>query len=226
MNNISEIIAKGIPVEQQAKPQGLTIDEFAGHNINEIFKELCSIFPAWRNHMKTQEEFNAVRASFAKGMIENGITSMDQVKTGLAVARKQESDFFPSVGKFIGWCSNPITPVDVDFAFRYLHQYLAGFRSGIPDTILAAFDQIGKSKLRTGSAIEIRRMFEYTYKIARKHEAAGNDIKVLITAPPAKKRTAKKLKPEFVKAKKQRALDRISVLKKDLFGANNQKSKR
>ncbi|WP_413505748.1 replication protein P [Photobacterium phosphoreum] len=80
------------------------IDDFAMQNINSIFKELCSVLPAWRNHLRTAEEFKATRASFAKGMMENGIVSMEQVLRGLSQARRQESDFFPSVGKFCSWC--------------------------------------------------------------------------------------------------------------------------
>ncbi|UKA08680.1 hypothetical protein IHC92_18320 [Photobacterium damselae subsp. damselae] len=80
------------------------IDEFAMQNINAIFKDLCAIFPAWRNHLRSSEEFRATRTNFAKGMMENGITSMEQIRRGLAKARQQESDFFPSVGRFISWC--------------------------------------------------------------------------------------------------------------------------
>ncbi|HIF9075582.1 TPA: replication protein P [Photobacterium damselae] len=82
------------------------IDDFAAQNINEIFKELCSVLPAWRQHLRTLEEFKATRASFAKGMMENGITTMEQVYRGLARARQQESNFFPSVGKFCAWCQD------------------------------------------------------------------------------------------------------------------------
>ena len=93
------------PTAQQAQQAG-QINDFAARNINEIFKELCSILPAWRNHLRSSDEFKATRASFAKGMIENQISSMDQVRRGLAKARSQESDFFPSVGKFCHWCKD------------------------------------------------------------------------------------------------------------------------
>ncbi|WP_232612836.1 replication protein P [Photobacterium carnosum] len=93
------------PTAQQAQQVG-QISDFAVHNINKIFKELCSVLPAWRNHLRTPDEFKATRASFTKGMMENGIISSEQVKRGLAKARSQESDFFPSVGKFCSWCKD------------------------------------------------------------------------------------------------------------------------
>lgn len=110
MDNIVELTEK-IAVNTKHRPVYVAqyakhIDEFAMQNINAIFKDLCAIFPAWRNHLRTSEEFRATRANFAKGMIENEITTMEQVRKGLARARQQESDFFPSVGKFISWCQD------------------------------------------------------------------------------------------------------------------------
>ncbi|WP_058119346.1 replication protein P [Photobacterium kishitanii] len=107
MKTIAEIAQKANIAHRPAQQQSVrNIDEFAMQNINEIFKELCAILPAWRNHLRTAEEFKATRASFAKGMMENGIVSMTQVQRGLVKARQQESDFFPSVGKFCGWCKD------------------------------------------------------------------------------------------------------------------------
>ncbi|HIF9180973.1 replication protein P [Photobacterium damselae] len=108
MKNLVEL-TENVVVSIERQPRYITqcskhIDEFAMQNINAIFKDLCAIFPAWRNHLRTSEEFRATRTNFAKGMMENGITSMDQVRRGLTRARQQESDFFPSVGKFISWC--------------------------------------------------------------------------------------------------------------------------
>ncbi|PSU83746.1 hypothetical protein C0W42_22415 [Photobacterium kishitanii] len=37
-------------------------------------------------------------------MMENGVVNIAQVQRGLSQARRQESDFFPSVGKFCSWC--------------------------------------------------------------------------------------------------------------------------
>ncbi|OBU37887.1 replication protein P [Photobacterium phosphoreum] len=105
MKNITEFVSHDHITQRPVHVNQVNqIDDFAMQNINSIFKELCSVLPAWRNHLRTAEEFKATRASFAKGMIENGIVSMEQVLRGLSQARRQESDFFPSVGKFCSWC--------------------------------------------------------------------------------------------------------------------------
>ncbi|MGF1727046.1 replication protein P [Photobacterium nomapromontoriensis] len=107
MKNIAEITER-MKISRQPDPKQAVnqIDEFAMQNINQIFKELCAILPAWRNHLRTADEFKTTRAAFAKGMMENGIVNMSQVHRGLTMARQQESDFFPSVGKFCGWCKD------------------------------------------------------------------------------------------------------------------------
>lgn len=91
------------PMQSQQTAQ---LNDFAARNINGIFKSLCQIFPNWRNVYRDADELQAAKATFTKGMMENGIISSEQVKRGLAKARSQESDFFPSVGKFCSWCKD------------------------------------------------------------------------------------------------------------------------
>ncbi|PSU19943.1 hypothetical protein CTM97_18570 [Photobacterium phosphoreum] len=102
MNTVTEVT----PYAQRPKQaqQAADLNDFAAQSINRIFKELCNIYPNWRACFRDADELNLVKASFAKGMIENGIISIAQVQCGLGKARRQESDFFPSVGKFCSWC--------------------------------------------------------------------------------------------------------------------------
>lgn len=108
MKNIKEIKESLLVVQSQIKHrrsrQAEPLNDFAARNINSIFKSLCLIFPNWRNVYRSTEELQEAKNTFAKGMMENGIVSSEQVKRGLAKARSQESDFFPSVGKFCAWC--------------------------------------------------------------------------------------------------------------------------
>lgn len=120
------------------------------------------------------------------------------------------------MGKFIAWCTQ-IDGYDPDFAFRHLSTYLAGFRRDIPLEVLAAFDQIGKSALKAKPEIEIRRLFAHTYKMACKEKLSRGTVSALLIEPPVKK-VEKQLSPEFKQAQKQRALDRLKIVKKRLFG--------
>lgn len=71
---------------------------------NGFFKDLKALFPANLSHIKTQDDFDHFRKQWVKAFAENGITTMEQIDAGLAVARRQQKPFMPSPGQFIDWC--------------------------------------------------------------------------------------------------------------------------
>jgi hypothetical protein len=105
MKDLSQI-AKGMNrnniTEHQEKP---VIDEFAKSIINRVFDNLAIIFPAWQYNWKTQQQIDGAKREWTKAFIENKICTMEQISYGFAKARKSETDFLPSCGKFISWCS-------------------------------------------------------------------------------------------------------------------------
>lgn len=84
------------------KPKALNAE--AAKHVNDIFRALQAAFPAWRSAFPDDAALKAAKASWVKGLIEGGITDMEQIARGVRKARQSESDFFPSVGKFIAWC--------------------------------------------------------------------------------------------------------------------------
>ncbi len=102
MNTTTEVISHA---QAPRQPQEETdLNDFAARSINRIFRELCNVYPNWRLCFRDNDQLNLAKASFAKGMMENGVVNIAQVQRGLSQARRQESDFFPSVGKFCSWC--------------------------------------------------------------------------------------------------------------------------
>lgn len=95
-------------VQQQAagqiSKQPVSLNEEAAHNVNDIFRALQAAFPAWRSAFPDDASLKAAKATWVKGLIEAGITDMHRIARGVRRARQCESDFFPSVGKFISWC--------------------------------------------------------------------------------------------------------------------------
>lgn len=85
--------------------------------VDSVFHELTSIFPAWKYNWKDQDQINDVKKTWVKAFFENNITSIYQIKLGLAKARKVESDFLPSCGKFISWCS--LSPSDLGYPNKH-----------------------------------------------------------------------------------------------------------
>ncbi len=87
--------------EQRQQPE---INEEAALIVNDIFRALQAAFPAWRAAFPDDAALRASKASWVKGLIDAGINDLHQVARGVRRARQTESDFFPSVGKFIAWC--------------------------------------------------------------------------------------------------------------------------
>jgi len=83
--------------------------------IDDLFKELKSCYPAWRQAFETKETWSAAKKTWTKAFIENNIVTTEQVSAGLREARKGDNPFWPSVGQFINWCSGP--QIDTEEAF-------------------------------------------------------------------------------------------------------------
>ncbi|QDP52098.1 MAG: putative replication protein P [Prokaryotic dsDNA virus sp.] len=102
MKDLTEIGANFNPIAQQKE---VVIDDFAKNIINKVFDQLSVIFPAWKHAWPTDKELSAAKMEWTKAFNENEINTLEQIKHGFAKARKSESDFLPSCGKFISWCS-------------------------------------------------------------------------------------------------------------------------
>lgn len=103
-------IVKSINIAEH-KEKEIVVDTFAKNVINKVFKELALILPAWQYTWKSDDPqnpdkvLNAAKQQWTKAFIENNINTVEQISLGFAKARKYESDFVPSCGKFISWCT-------------------------------------------------------------------------------------------------------------------------
>lgn len=102
MKNIAEIQPN---FNAPAKQTGLPIDDFAKNIIDKVFDQLSVIFPAWKHALPTDKDLSMAKLEWTKAFTENGINSLEQIKYGFIKARRSESDFLPSCGKFISWCT-------------------------------------------------------------------------------------------------------------------------
>ena len=111
---------------RNARPAPASLNTEAVGFVNDLFKSLHVAYPAWRQAFPTDKELQLAKKSWIRAFAENGITAKEQVARGMKRARCDESDFFPSVGKFIGWCR--MTPEEVglpleDLAWREVSQH-------------------------------------------------------------------------------------------------------
>ena len=73
--------------------------------INVLFRELRSIFPAWKQAWPDMVTYKAAKHQWMQGFLEAGICSTEQLRFGLMRARQAKKDFVPHVGTFIEWCT-------------------------------------------------------------------------------------------------------------------------
>ena len=124
MKNMADIVKNMNMSEHQEKE--IVVDTFAKNIINKVFNELSLIFPAWKHNWKSDDPLNpdkilnAAKQQWTKAFVENKISTIEQISCGFAKARKSETDFLPSCGKFISWC----TPSPEDLGFPSEQQAL------------------------------------------------------------------------------------------------------
>ena len=74
--------------------------------INQVFHNLKLIFPAWRQNFKTEKEYSATKELWLNTLIEEKVTTKDQIERAIRGAKLSDSAFFPSIGQFIKWSQN------------------------------------------------------------------------------------------------------------------------
>lgn len=80
-------------------------DEFKA-GIDRLFSTLEAIFPAWRVSMKDDKSIASVKLLWAEELMRyyKKTGQRPNLKQGVSIAKRSESDFFPSIGKFLSWC--------------------------------------------------------------------------------------------------------------------------
>lgn len=85
-------------------PMPESLSEGTVEVVNALFKELRSIFPAWKQAWPDNPSLQAARRSWVKAFIAAKITRLEQIQFGVERCRELGTDFIPSVGKFIKLC--------------------------------------------------------------------------------------------------------------------------
>lgn len=152
--------------------------------INEIFKRLKGIYPAWRSAFKSEEELANMKREWTIGLYESNIRTSEQIALGLKNCRKQNSPFFPSIGEFIQFCTptpEQLKIPNVDRSYKRACQYASQRQAGLyppchPVTYRAA-KAVGFHELRTvtNQAVMFAR-YKRAYTEAIEEYIAGVDL--------------------------------------------------
>ncbi|GKX58367.1 replication protein P [Leminorella grimontii] len=83
------------------------VNEQAEKLVDSLFNNLLQLFPAARHTvLSTPTAEAAAKRQWIMAFAENGITTREQLAAGMRRARAETSDFWPSPGRFIGWCKD------------------------------------------------------------------------------------------------------------------------
>ncbi len=220
MRNISEFNVRE-SIANLGEVNTHTIDEQAEVCMNYVIKELCSIFPAWRNAIKNQSELDAIKKTWTKAFIDSDLYDMRKVQFGIRKARLSGSDFFPSVGKFIQWCSPcaedlGLPSAQVAFAMYGDYRY-PETRKNVPDVVQATFNQIGHWDLTHLTEQALYPIFEKHYQSLIVRLINGEDIRALCPKALPKPEQRTKTKGEL-EQERTNALSTIAKLRAAHFG--------
>jgi len=72
--------------------------------INNLFIRFDAIFPAAIHTLKDNGTLGSAKYEWMLALLENGITSADQLEKGIKMARNSGDTFLPPMAKFIKWC--------------------------------------------------------------------------------------------------------------------------
>ncbi|WP_243891464.1 replication protein P [Shewanella algae] len=200
----NEEIVKRPRKEHQPHPDRL--QEAAGI-INKLFAELQACFPAWKHSFPGQHDIAAAKRSWARGLVEAGISSEQQLQWGLRKARQAESPFWPSLGQFVKWCQ----PDPVDYGLPDTRKaYLEVCRNAhrlaemtndewSHAAVYIALKNTGTFDIRNRKEAETWPIFERNYEIAVRRVLAGEDLNVEIPKALPPRPAPRPVDPEVAK---------------------------
>lgn len=144
--------------------------------VNDLFRRLRGIFPAWRQAWPSTEALDAAKTEWIKEFAEAGIRTLEQIEFGIQKCRKLKKPFAPSVGEFIAMCvpgpEDFGMPAPVDAWFEaligaYSHE---GVKFAAEATGL--FDLRGAKQEDKG----LRARFDRNYEVILRRAQAGQPL--------------------------------------------------
>lgn len=104
MKPVNQLMAAmgNLPAESHVRPLDITPQTV--EVVNDLFRRLRGIFPAWRQAWPSTEALDAAKAEWIKEFADAGIRTLEQIEFGIQKCRKLKKPFAPSVGEFIAMC--------------------------------------------------------------------------------------------------------------------------
>ncbi len=110
MKSANQLMAtmQNVPPELHGGPVVVSLE--TAEVVNDLFRRLRGIFPAWRQAWPSTEALAAAKEEWIKEFAAESIRTLGQIEFGIEKCRKLKKPFAPSVGEFIAMCQP--TPED------------------------------------------------------------------------------------------------------------------
>lgn len=158
------------------------IEDATKEIVRELFNVIRAIYPGFRQICPTQEEFNLMRREWLNGLIQHGVTSVEQINLGLKIARADNKSFPPSIGQFIEWChssSEDLGIPDIRIAFDEASKNSRPYsdKKWSHDVVYNAWLLTGSNAMANEPKDRIFPVFQKNYKIVIDRLISGEELK-------------------------------------------------
>ena len=157
-------------------PQPLQVTPQTAEVVNDLFRRLRGIFPAWRQAWPSTEALDAAKAEWIKEFADEGIRTLEQIEFGIQKCRKLKKPFAPSVGEFIAMC----VPSPEDFgmpapADAWLEALMGTYSH---EAVKLASEATGLFDLRAAKQEDkgLRARFDRNYEVILRRAQAGQPL--------------------------------------------------
>lgn len=192
MKSVAQILPY-MPNLPENEPKSVAVDPATTEVVNELFRRLRGIFPAWRQAWPTTEALGAAKAEWIMEFVAQRITSLDQIDFGIENCRRMKKPFAPSVGEFIEMCQPTpemlgIPPLDTAFreACRNAHPSMAGQATWSHDAVWHTAKEAGFENLNRLETSLAKKLFERNYVITVRRLVDGLPLQKMPLALPAR----------------------------------------
>lgn len=163
-----------LPPAVHAQP--LQVTPQTAEVVNDLFRRLRGIFPAWRQAWPSTEALDSAKAEWIKEFAEAGIRTLLQIEFGIQKCRKLKKPFAPSVGEFIAMC----VPSPEDFgmpapADAWLEALMGTYSH---EAVKLAAEATGLFDLRAAKQEDkgLRARFDRNYEVILRRAQAGQEL--------------------------------------------------